>query len=57
MESEQGHDKGIATFPNENDSSKKSESEKLEEPKLPSRKYYMPPLPFPQRFAKAKLDS
>ena len=57
MESANGYDESVSTLPNEGVPQKKSESEKPKESKPPSLKPYMPPLPLPQQFAKAKLDA
>lgn len=54
VESENGYGESVSTLPSEDVPQKKSVSEKS---KPPSPKPYMPPLPFPQRFTKAKLDS
>ena len=52
---EQG--KGIAPLPSESKLQEKRETEKPKESKTLPPKPYMAPLLFPQRFAKAKLDS
>jgi len=57
VKSENSHDDGVVTLPSEDDLLKKSDSEKPKEPKPPSPKHYMPPLTFPQKLAKSKLDS
>jgi len=51
------HDEGIAILPSEDEFPKENENENSKEPKSPSPKPCMPPFPFPQRFAQAKLDS
>jgi len=50
-------EKGVAPLPSESEPQEKRESEKSKESKTLTPKPYMPFLPFPQRFAKAKLDS
>jgi len=57
VESEKEYDKVVAPSPNENEPHVKSESEKQKELKTLPPKPYMSRFPFPQRFAKAKLDS
>jgi len=54
--SDKKNDKGVAPSPSESERQEKRESEKQKKLKtLPPALYA--PLPFPQRFAKAKLDS
>ena len=55
MENKKIYDEGAIILPSKDESAKKNEKSK--EPMPPSLKPYMPPLPFPQRFVKAKLDS
>jgi len=55
--SQEGQEKGVASLPNESEPQKKRENEKQKESQTLPPKPYMAPLPFPQRFAKAKLDS
>ena len=55
--SQKEHEKGIAPLLSESEPQEKRESERPKESKTPPPKPYMPPLPFPQRFVKAKLDS
>jgi len=43
--------------PHESEPEKKRENEKEQKSKTISPKPYMPPLPFPQRFVRAKLES
>ena len=50
------HDEGIAILPSEDKSAKKNEN-KMSGAKAPFPKTLHAHLPFPQRFAKAKLDS
>jgi len=57
VESKKEYDKGVAPSPNENEPQEKRESERLKELETLPPKPYIPPLSFPQRFAKAKLDS
>ena len=57
VESENGHDESAKILPNMDVPQQMSESEKPKESKPPSLKPYMPPLPLPQQFAKAKLDA
>ena len=56
VEGKNDHDKGTSTLPSKGEVQEKRESEGPKESKSPSPKPYMPPLSFPQRFAKAKLD-
>jgi len=49
--------KGVAPLPSESEPQEKGESEKQKEIKTLPPKPYMPPLPFPQSYAKTKLDS
>jgi len=53
VESEKDKDKGAIPLPHESELEKKKEKETMSIPPKP----YMPPLPFPQRFARAKLES
>jgi len=55
--SEREQDKGVAPLPSRSEPQEKRENEKEKESKTLPPKPYMPPLPFPQRFAKTKLDS
>ena len=55
--SEKGHDEGPTPMPSKSEPEEKRENEKQKESKTLPFKPYMPPLPFPQRFAKAKLGS
>ena len=55
--SQKEDDKGVAPLPSENESKEQRENEKPKESRPFSLKPYMAPLLFPQRFAKAKLDS
>ena len=57
VESDDYHNENGSPFPSEDEPKKKNESEKPKEPKLLSPNPYMSHFPFPQRFAKAKLDS
>jgi len=57
VESEKDKDKGAITLPHESELEKKREVEKEKETKSLPPKPYMPPLPFPQRFAQAKIES
>ena len=58
MENEKQKDKGLMSLPHESEIEKKEvEKEKEKETKSIPPKPYMPPLPFPQRFARAKLES
>jgi len=57
VESEKEKDKGKPPSPNESELEKKREVEKEKESKSLPPKPYMPPLPIPQRFARAKLES
>jgi len=57
VRSQKEQDKGVASLPSEREPQQKRENEKPKESKTLPPKLYMPPLPFPQRFAKAKLDS
>jgi len=57
VESQKKDDKGVAPLPSDHESREQRESERLKEQRPLSPKPYMPPLPFPQRFAKAKFDS
>jgi len=57
VRSEEGQDKGVAPLLSESEPQEKRKSEKSKASKTLPPKPYMPPLPFPQRFAKAKLDS
>jgi len=54
--SEREEEKGVAPLPNRSEPQEKRENEKEKESKTFTPKPYMPPLPFAQRFAKAKLD-
>jgi len=56
-ESEKDKDKGAISLPHESESQKKREDEEEKETKSLPPKPYMPPLLFPQRFAKAKIES
>jgi len=55
--SQERQDKGIAPLPSESDSQEKRESEKPKDSKTLPLMPYMSPLPFPQRFIKANLNS
>ena len=57
VESEKEKDKGATPLPSRSKLKEKREDEKEKESKTLPPKPYMLPLPFPQRFAKAKLDS
>jgi len=57
QESEKDKDKGAIPLPHESESWKKREDEKEKETKSHAPKPYMPPLPFPQRFPRAKIES
>jgi len=57
VESKKEYDKGVASLRSESEPQEKRESEKQKELKALTPKPYMPPLPFPQKFVKAKLDS
>jgi len=59
VESVNEKDKGATSLPSRSESQEKREKEKEKEKdfKTVRPKPYMPPPPFPQRFAKAKLDS
>ena len=56
-ESEKDKDKGAIPLPHESESQKKREDEKEKATKSLPPKPYMPPLPFPQRFTRAKIES
>ena len=57
MGSQEGQEKGVASLPSKSELEEKRENEKEQAfttiPPVP----YMPPLPFPQRFTKAKINS
>jgi len=55
--SQEGQHKGVASLPSRSKLEEKREKEKQKESKTVPPKPYMAPSPFPQRFAKAKLDS
>jgi len=55
--SQKEQDQGVASLPSEREPQEKRESEKPKESKTLPTKPYMSSLPFPQRFAKVKLDS
>ena len=57
VKNENSHDQNSSTLPSEDVPQKGSEVEEPKESTPPSPKPYMLPLPFPQRFAKAKFDS
>ena len=57
MGSQKGKDNGVAPLLSKSEPQEKRESEKSKESKTIPPKPYMPPMPFPQRFIKAKLDS
>jgi len=57
VENEKKKDKGSTPLPHESELEKKREVEKEKETMTIPPKPYMPPLPFPQRFARAKLES
>ena len=57
MEREKEKDKGATSLPSRSEPREKRENEKEQESKTISPKPYMPPLPFPQRFARAKIES
>ena len=57
MENEKGKDTGLAPLPSRSEPKDKRENEKEQESKTIPPKPYMPPLPFPQRFARAKIES
>ena len=57
VESQKEHDKGVTSLPSENEPQDQRESERPKELKTLSVKPYMSPFPFPQRFAKTKLES
>jgi len=57
VKSQDEYDKGVAPLPNENEHQEKSEIEPSKESNSLSPRPYIPLLPFPQRFAKAQLDS
>jgi len=57
VEGQKEYDKGVAPLPKENEPKEHTKSEILKEPRPFSPKPYIGHLPFPQRFAKAKLDS
>ena len=57
VESEKEKDKGETPLPHESELEKKREVEQEKETKSLPPKPYMPPLPFPQRFTRAKLES
>jgi len=56
VEGKNDHDKGVSTLPCKGEVQERSKNELSKDSKCLSLKYYTPPLPFPQRFAKAKLD-
>ena len=56
-EVENEKDKSNGALPHESEHEKKREKETDQEFKTIPPKPYMPPLPFPQRFARAKLES
>jgi len=53
---ENGHDEGVTTLPSEDEPLKKNEMRSLTSLSSLPLQPYMPPLLFPQRFAKTKLD-
>ena len=57
VESEKEKDKGATSLPSRSEPEEKRENEKEQESKTIPPKPYMPPLPFPQRFARAKSGS
>jgi len=57
VDSEKEQEKGVAPLPSESEPQEKRESERPKESNTLPPKPYMPPLPFSQRFVKAKLDS
>jgi len=57
VDNENGYNESASPLPSEDVPHKKSKSEEPKEFKPPSPNPYMPHLPFPQLFAKAKLDS
>jgi len=57
VKSEKEKDKGATPLPSRSKLEEKREDEKEKESKTLPSNPYMPPLPFAQRFAKAKLDS
>jgi len=57
VESEKEKDKGATPLPSRSKLEEKREDEKEKESKTIPPKPHMPPLPFPQRFTKAKSDS
>jgi len=57
VESEKEKDKGKTPLPHESELEKKRENENEQESKTLPPKPYSPPLPFPQRFARTKLES
>ena len=52
---EKNHGESGNAFPSEDEPQEKNEGKKSKEPKPPSLKPYMPPLPVPQGFVKMKL--
>ena len=56
MEGKNDHDKSVITLPGKDKVKENSEIKLSKEFKSLSPKPYMPPLPFLQRFVKAKLD-
>jgi len=57
VEREKEKDKGLTPLPHESELEKKREVEKEKETKSLPPKPYIPPLPFSQRFARAKIES